>query len=390
MHERIDSGQPPYDSRNRSARWRINSEVTNPLHPETTYFGRLSGSVGFRTKLLGAVAGIGLGVGNGCKDDVNAKGETICLYDGDCDRVCGQCVEGVCVSDCVPETSSASTTGDPTPTTDDPTATDTPTTDTPTTATTEDPDTSASDPTTETGSTGSTSACDDAALDALGLSLEEILGIAIAKDVCDHAQPLPAGNETVHSDGVEITTAQEECDWIAGGSVIVDLPGDVPCGAGDGYTVLCTGETLALGGPAVVVFGRLAAPVDIAEGEFSYQYGFVFDVDGDPDNNYEPGPAYPSDFFADSDLWLYTVHPAGEDWYTWASSAAEGFTNVPSSERIIVIDDFVVLVIDGDEVDATTASWRMTAFRHLGDYGASLPWSGDVVPPVGEPLTPLQ
>jgi hypothetical protein len=31
----------------------------------------------------------------------------------------------------------------------------------------------------------------------------------------------------------------------------------------------------------------------------------------------------------------------------------------------------------------------MTAFRHECDYRDSLPWSGDVVPPVGDPLAAL-
>ena len=84
------------------------------------------------------------------------------------------------------------------------------------------------------------------------------------------------------------------------------------------------------------------------------------------------------------------MHPAGSGWYAWQSSAANGFANGASSERIVVAGDLVALIVDADEVPAATARYRLTAFRHLGDYGQSMPWSGDVVPAVGEPLVPLQ
>ncbi len=241
-----------------------------------------------------------------------------------------------------------------------------------------------------TGDTDPAGGCDDPELHHIAELLGGALDVDVTDAVCTGGQALPAGNETLHSDGVKRSDATEEVDWIHGGSILgVDLPGDVPCGAGTGLTVLCTAETLPIVGTAAIFYGRVAAPIDLDDPEFHHQYGFVFDTDGQAKNNYVPGPQYPADFFADTDLWLYSVHVAGEAWYTWASSAAAGFANVPSSERIIIVGDVIALVVDEDEIDGTSASWRMTAFRHLGDYGASMPWSGDVVPPVGDPLSPL-
>ncbi|MBX7083600.1 MAG: caspase family protein [Nannocystaceae bacterium] len=241
-----------------------------------------------------------------------------------------------------------------------------------------------------TGDTDPTGGCADPDLEHIAQALAAALGTDVDEPVCSGGQSLPAGNQTLHPDGIKTSDATEEVDWISGGSILgVDLPSDVPCGPGAGYTVLCTGMSLPIDGPAAIFYGRVAAPIDIDEPDFSYQYAFVFDTDGDPSNDYVPGPQYPADFFAGSDLWLYTLHNAGEGWYTWGASAAVGFANVPSSERILIADDVVALIVDQDEIGGDAASWRMTAFRHLGDGGAAMPWSGDVVPPVGDPLTPL-
>ncbi len=254
-------------------------------------------------------------------------------------------------------------------------------------------ETQSSDTEGESSSEGETgpSGCDDPDLDALAQRLGDILGTDVGPSVCDGAETLPEGNTVLHSDGQKKSIATEEVDWRFRGTILgVDLPGDVPCGPGDGYEVLCTAQTQPLDGPVAIFYGLVAGDIDPAEPELSYQFGFVFDTDGDPSNDYEPLPQYPADFFAFTDLWLYTVHPAGEGWYTWASSGDAGFANVPSSERFVILGDAVVLIVDEDEISPESASWRMTAFRHYGDYGASMPWSGDVVPEVGDPLTPVQ
>lgn len=254
-----------------------------------------------------------------------------------------------------------------------------------------DTDATATDEGTSGESTDTSSGCSDPELDAIGQALGDILGADVGEAVCSGAQQLPAGNQTLHSDGVKTSDATEEVDWILNGVILgVDVPGGLPCGPGAGFDIFCTGQTLAIDGPVAIVWGRVAAPIDPNEKTFSYQYGFVFDTDGDAGNDYVPGPQYPADFFAGTDQWFYTVHNAGEGWYTWASSAAAGFANVPSSERIIVAGDLVALVVNEDEVHPDTASYRITAFRHLGDYGQTQPWSGDVVPAVADGLTPLQ
>jgi hypothetical protein len=58
--------------------------------------------------------------------------------------------------------------------------------------------------------------------------------------------------------------------------------------------------------------------------------------------------------------------------------------------RLVIADDVIAVIANASEIHPDTASFRMTAFRHLGDYGASMPWSGVLAPPVDEPLTPVQ
>jgi hypothetical protein len=125
------------------------------------------------------------------------------------------------------------------------------------------------------------------------------------------------------------------------------------------------------------------------------QFSIVFDSDGSPANNYVPSPQYPSDFWRGTDtqfaanyangIWTLrkTVGPSLTPMPTNATLFAHGSTllwAVPASEAGIV---------DGDI--PAGFGYRTSLFRHGGDYGINPPhdWSGDVDPPVDQPLYSL-
>ena len=50
--------------------------------------------------------------------------------------------------------------------------------------------------------------------------------------------------------------------------------------------------------------------------------------------------------------------------------------------------EMLLAIIPSDLVE-NASDMRFTAFRHEGDYGATMPWSGDVMPPIDEPKIPM-
>lgn len=239
-----------------------------------------------------------------------------------------------------------------------------------------------------------------------------------AAQVCTEAMPLPEGNETLHSDGVKIGFAAGEVDTLlldvevtcsdTGGfggcgkqaaaaphltapSPTQQILGDFHCEffAGD-QLLLCPIGAFGLTGDATVITAVMAEPIPEASEEYEYQFGFVFDRDGDPTNNYRGSDAYPADFFDDSDLWFVATYDADGIWRMNVTDARDGnLSTVASNARIIVDGHVITLALPPGEVDPGIGTFRFTAFRHTGDYGAQGEWAGDVVPAVGESLLDL-
>lgn len=211
---------------------------------------------------------------------------------------------------------------------------------------------------------------------------------------CDAAQELPTGNSVQHSDGVKTSTAEGECDYKLGGSLRIELDptwyGDHPCGSTGAVNVLCPPQSLPVDGPVRVFFSATDAPIPAASDTWNYQMSYVFDADGVAANNYVPSPQWPADFYADTDLWLQSTYTPSDGWSMSAVDAKDGgFAEVASGARLVFMDELFVLLVPEGELGAA-ASYRKTTFRHLGDYGQTMPWNGDVVPPVGDPLDPAQ
>jgi hypothetical protein len=83
---------------------------------------------------------------------------------------------------------------------------------------------------------------------------------------------------------------------------------------------------------------------------------------------------------------------AGGGW-TMSARDARGGTIMPMSTaaRIWIRRNTVTLIAPASELGTTMPPYRVTAFRHTGDYGIDPPhdWSGDVEPTVAQGLAPF-
>jgi hypothetical protein len=64
---------------------------------------------------------------------------------------------------------------------------------------------------------------------------------------------------------------------------------------------------------------------------------------------------------------------------------------VASGARMTISDGAIMLVVPMTEFVDQSPSYRVTSFRHRGDFGLNPPhdWSGDIVPTVDEGLVEL-
>jgi hypothetical protein len=199
------------------------------------------------------------------------------------------------------------------------------------------------------------------------------------------------GTMTTYSDGptliIRVRTADGYLTWEQLQAMFGNT--EYPCGAGErGYT-LC-GDLAFPEGDAVLVDMSVGGPIPLGDPEHHYQYGFVFDADGDPANNYIPSPQYPGDFFTGTDLWYVASYAPGAGWSLQVTGP--NFMEQPSAARVIIGEWGLSLVVPAAEIgDLEAARYRVTAFRHLGDWGINPPhyWNGDTYPRVEEGLAPL-
>lgn len=164
----------------------------------------------------------------------------------------------------------------------------------------------------------------------------------------------------------------------------------LPCGQSGGRLTLCADEVNpAPTGRYAVVGMILGGPVPQNDSGNLYEYSFVFDADGQAANNFQASPSFPNDFFQDTDRWYVASYsPSG-----WVLSVREIVSGAPmtvtnSAARIVIDDNVVLLLVPATELAVAKPSYRVTTFRHTGDYGISPPhdWDGDVEPPVDQPL----
>jgi hypothetical protein len=190
--------------------------------------------------------------------------------------------------------------------------------------------------------------------------------------------------DTIHSSGFEVVWTQGQVDHTHNHSIL-------ECGQGAyGFTVCPTPKNVVPPGEFVIVEMTQAGKIPLADPTNYFQLAAVFDADGDASNNYVPLAAYPKDFFKDTDRWYEADYVPGMGWKLKVSTA-HGMTITPvtdSAARIVISDNTVYFMIPRSELPAAKLGYRVTAFRHKGDYGLKPPydWDANITPPVDTPL----
>ncbi len=212
------------------------------------------------------------------------------------------------------------------------------------------------------------------------------------------AQPLIAANAFTHSDGELKATATGDVDLVGAVSFGFDLPADRSAelfGPGGPYECgawnLCMDPSSLPSGNVQVIGFQVAAEPPADLGDWQYQYGIVLDIDGESGNNYAASSSFPKDTFDGTDRWYQVV--AGEAYgapkWNLRVDQMQGGSPTPAESNAILIQDGNAFVLVAQESEVPpTATFRVTSFRHTGDFGMQPPndFSGDVFPEVGMPL----
>ncbi len=221
----------------------------------------------------------------------------------------------------------------------------------------------------------------------------------LVKHSTNNTQPdkAPAGDHTqVHAKTASIAplTAEE---------IVAAFDADAgafPCGQGTEGLTVCpdvvppavADATLPPAGDFVRSVIVLDADVPTTDGANFLEYAFVFDADGDGTDNWVGFPDYPNDFFIGADRWYVAKYHPTSGW-SLAVSHAHGTTITPvsSTARVVVVENVVLLLAPTSEFAVSDPAFRVTAFRHTGDYGINPPydWNGHIVPPVADGLAPF-
>lgn len=168
---------------------------------------------------------------------------------------------------------------------------------------------------------------------------------------------------------------------------------DFPCGTGPNGLTLCVDPQVPVpDGDFLLLYATVASPIPTADTTNHFQYGFVFDADGSAANNYQPSAQYANDFFKGTDRWYAAEYSPATGWKLNVSDASGGGpVSVASNARLIISGNTLLLLLPRSEVGVAAPSFRLTAFRHKGDYGINPPhdWDGSVWPAVADALAPF-
>jgi len=201
--------------------------------------------------------------------------------------------------------------------------------------------------------------------------------------------------ETMHSDG-EQTAKPEPAQKIEGLASVV-IEGDsvfetidevFPCGAGALGTTVCAWSDEPPTGAWAAIVAQFAGEIPFDDDVYWFQYGVVFDADGDTTNNYVPSEAYPNDFWAGTDLWYQLRDTPNVEWEVLVHDH-QLRSGIPSNARFVIAGSELGLFVPVSELQLPDSTFRVTSFSHTGDWGATGVWSGDYYPQVGEPLEPV-
>ncbi len=169
-------------------------------------------------------------------------------------------------------------------------------------------------------------------------------------------------------------------------------PAVKPCGAIDDGEFICPVDQAGMSntGGWLIAGMLLEDDVPLDDPTYRYTFGFVMDGDGNPDNNFEPDPAFENDFFQGTDLW-YTIEYNPTDRWSMFAIDASGAGNPQrffTDAGAVIRGNMVLVAIPSNEITLQYPTIRFTAFRHQGDFGQSLPYGLDYDPGLDEPLYP--
>jgi len=167
-------------------------------------------------------------------------------------------------------------------------------------------------------------------------------------------------------------------------------PGQGP----NGYTVEASPGAPLQAGEYITFWYSVSEDIPLASQAELFQYAVVCDSDANPANNYVPSPAFPDDFFANTDRWYELNYSPANGWALTCKVIGPGnaITTVSSAARAIVRGDSIVMVVPRSEFAVSNPPFRVSTFAHTGDFGQNPPftWSGDPTPTVAEGLQTWQ
>jgi hypothetical protein len=164
----------------------------------------------------------------------------------------------------------------------------------------------------------------------------------------------------------------------------------VPCGTGPAGLTVCASSRPAPSGRYVFLIAEFKGDIPLKDEVQIYQYAFVFDADGRANNNFQPSPQFPNDFFAFTDKWYELNYNPQAGWRARVRDVRRRLAEVPSDARFVIAGRELAIFIPVREFDIGTPTFRATAFCHTGDFGLQGgPWSGDYFPLVRDPLLPV-
>jgi hypothetical protein len=141
---------------------------------------------------------------------------------------------------------------------------------------------------------------------------------------------------------------------------------------------------------SLVILNRMDGPIPDGDPTKRYQYGFVFDADGDASNNYQAPPEYPNDFFDGTDRWYTADYDPSTGWSVTVRTAIDGqITTAASQARVVMTGRSIALIVPKSEFSGAEPMGRFSAFCHTGDWGAASPWDGSLWPAVESGLGTL-
>jgi hypothetical protein len=175
-------------------------------------------------------------------------------------------------------------------------------------------------------------------------------------------------------------------------AALESVDGLYPCGPGVNARTLCESSQDTLPSGEYILIGHvLQGDVPPEDPSQYYQYGFVFDSDGDPTNNFVAAAPFTGDFFQGTDRWYAVAYAPGSGW-ALSVLGVDGVTAQPvaSAARVVVTGNTMTLVVPKDELPADPLGYRVTVHCHQGDFGESLPATADTEAPIDQPLRTVE